>query len=44
MTGHIMQKGISIIYLPKKYERVEYNLEFSSLINTSLSTVNDKTY
>ena len=36
------QNGTSISYLPIKYEEVVYNFEFSSLKNTSLSTVNPK--
>jgi len=37
-----MQNGTSISYFPIKYEVVVYNFEFSSLKNTSLSTVNPK--
>lgn len=38
-----MQNGTSTNYLPIKYDNAEYNLEFSSLKNTSLSTANPKT-
>ena len=39
-----MQNGKSTDYFPRKYENVVYSLEFSSLKNTSLSTVNPRTY
>lgn len=43
MTGVIKQKGISTNDFPIKYEKVVYNLEFSSLKNTSLSVANYNT-
>lgn len=43
IKGWIIQKGTSTNYLPIKYDKAEYNFEFSSLKNTSLSTAKPST-